>query len=262
MRVAMPVARLRVRRLPLLQQRPRDALRVASSTPATASTAASPSTRSATRATSSRSPTAIDLARRRAADLRGRDDLQGGQGLRRGSSDLVAVFGVGGLGHLAIQYARITGATVVAVDINEERLRVARELGAEHIDQRRRAGSRRGDPARSAAPTWRSPPPSPRSRSSRPSARWRAAARSCCVGLPADNDMHLPIFETVLGGLTIKGSIVGTHHDLEEVFALHAGRAHARALRDAPRWRRSTRRSRRSRTGARGPRVSCSSSDW
>jgi propanol-preferring alcohol dehydrogenase len=25
----------------------------------------------------------------------------------------------------------------------------------------------------------------------------------------------------VLGGLTVKGSIVGTHHDLEEVFELH-----------------------------------------
>ncbi len=42
-----------------------------------------------------------------------------------------------------------------------------------------------------------------------------------CVGLPAENAMSLPIFETVLGGLTLKGSIVGTHHDLEEVFALH-----------------------------------------
>jgi propanol-preferring alcohol dehydrogenase len=31
----------------------------------------------------------------------------------------------------------------------------------------------------------------------------------------------VPIFETVLGGITIKGSIVGTHHDLEEVFELH-----------------------------------------
>jgi propanol-preferring alcohol dehydrogenase len=33
--------------------------------------------------------------------------------------------------------------------------------------------------------------------------------------------MTLPIFETVLGGLTVTGSIVGTHGDLEEVFALH-----------------------------------------
>src|SRR3954454_15374640 len=49
------------------------------------------------------------------------------------SSDVVAVFGVGGLGHLALQYARITGAAVVAVDVNEARLENARELGAEHL---------------------------------------------------------------------------------------------------------------------------------
>ena len=41
------------------------------------------------------------------------------------------------------------------------------------------------------------------------------------VGLPADNHIQLPIFETVLGGLDIHGSIVGTRHDLEEVFELH-----------------------------------------
>ena len=37
--------------------------------------------------------------------------------------------------------------------------------------------------------------------------------------------MRLPIFETVLAGSTVTGSIVGTHQDLEEVFALHAPRA-------------------------------------
>ncbi len=46
--------------------------------------------------------------------------------------------------------------------------------------------------------------------------------RLVCVGLPADNGMRLPIFETVLGGLSVVGSIVGTRHDLEEVFDLHA----------------------------------------
>src|SRR3954447_15969559 len=49
------------------------------------------------------------------------------------SSDVVAVFGVGGLGHLAVQYARITGAEVVAIDLNAARLENARELGAEHL---------------------------------------------------------------------------------------------------------------------------------
>src|SRR6476661_5471650 len=47
------------------------------------------------------------------------------------SSDLVAVFGVGGLGHLAIQYAAIAGGRVIAVDIHDDKLALARELGAE-----------------------------------------------------------------------------------------------------------------------------------
>src|SRR5688500_12604536 len=47
------------------------------------------------------------------------------------SSNLVAVFGVGGLGHLAIQHAAIAGGRVVGVDIRDEKLELVRELGAE-----------------------------------------------------------------------------------------------------------------------------------
>ena len=47
------------------------------------------------------------------------------------------------------------------------------------------------------------------------------------VALPADNEVTLPIFETVLNGITIVGSIVGTRSDLREVFELHAaGKTH------------------------------------
>src|SRR4029079_6976431 len=46
-------------------------------------------------------------------------------------SDLVAVFGVGGLGHLAIQYAAIAGGRVIAVDVVDEKLELAEDLGAE-----------------------------------------------------------------------------------------------------------------------------------
>ena len=42
------------------------------------------------------------------------------------------------------------------------------------------------------------------------------------VALPAENHMDLPIFETVLGGITVVGSIVGTRVDLAETFQLHA----------------------------------------
>jgi len=49
------------------------------------------------------------------------------------ASDLVAVFSVGGLGHLAVQYAAITGSTVIAVDLFDEKLGLAKELGATYI---------------------------------------------------------------------------------------------------------------------------------
>jgi propanol-preferring alcohol dehydrogenase len=137
------------------------------------------------------------------------------------SSDLVAVFGAGGLGHLAIQYARITGASVVAVDTNAERLETARELGAEHVihvgEQDPVAALQALGGADVAVSTAVSP------------SAFEAAlgglargGRLVCVGLPAQNGMEVPIFETVLGGLSIIGSIVGTHNDLTEVFDLHA----------------------------------------
>src|SRR5277367_5881759 len=47
-------------------------------------------------------------------------------------SDLVAIFGIGGLGHLAVQYAIIAGAKVVAVDLQDEKLNHAKDLGAEY----------------------------------------------------------------------------------------------------------------------------------
>ncbi|NGX55288.1 MAG: hypothetical protein KR126chlam2_00919, partial [Chlamydiae bacterium] len=42
------------------------------------------------------------------------------------------------------------------------------------------------------------------------------------VGLPKENIAHIPIFQTVLGGIHIVGSIVGNRVDLAEVFELHA----------------------------------------
>ena len=43
-----------------------------------------------------------------------------------------------------------------------------------------------------------------------------------CVALPADDKMTVPIFDTVISGKSIIGSIVGTRKDLADVFALHA----------------------------------------
>jgi propanol-preferring alcohol dehydrogenase len=43
----------------------------------------------------------------------------------------IAVFGVGGLGHLAIQIARAKGASVAAIDMTDEKLELGKSLGAE-----------------------------------------------------------------------------------------------------------------------------------
>ena len=146
------------------------------------------------------------------------------------SSDLVAVFGVGGLGHLALQYARIAGATVVAVDVEEDKLRLARELGAEHS-----VNSRIDDPvariqelggADAAICLAVSPQAMRQAFDS-----LKRGGRLVLVALPRDNDLQLPIFETVLKGISVIGSIVGTRADLAEVFELHAaGRTKVVAL--------------------------------
>lgn len=136
------------------------------------------------------------------------------------ASDLVAVFGVGGLGHLAVQYARITGASVVAVDTNPARLEVAKALGAEHVvhagEQDAVAAISRLGGADAVIATA-----ADHGAFEQAQASLARGGTLVLVGLPAHNRMELPIFETVLNGLTVKGSIVGTHHDLEEVFELH-----------------------------------------
>ncbi|MDX6656389.1 MAG: alcohol dehydrogenase, propanol-preferring [Solirubrobacteraceae bacterium] len=140
------------------------------------------------------------------------------------SADLVAVFGVGGLGHLAIQYAAIAGGRVIAVDIHDEKLDLARELGAEFtvnaakedpVEAIQRLGG--ADQAIALAV-------SPRA-FEQAYGSLRRGGTLVFVALPADNEVKLPIFETVLNGITIVGSIVGTRADLRDVFELHgAGR--------------------------------------
>ena len=137
------------------------------------------------------------------------------------SSDLVAIFGIGGLGHLAVQYACIAGSTVAAVDLYEPKLDLARRLGATYVinagvddpaaDLQDLGGA---DVAIVLAVTPVACEQAYRS--------LRRGGHLVLVGLPADNMMALPIFETVLQGLTVTGSIVGTRVDLAETFELHA----------------------------------------
>jgi len=48
------------------------------------------------------------------------------------AGDLVAIFGVGGLGHLGVQYARHMGFEVVAIDRGADRAELSKKLGAHH----------------------------------------------------------------------------------------------------------------------------------
>lgn len=141
-------------------------------------------------------------------------------------SDLVAVYGIGGLGHLALQYARIAGASVAAVDLIDSKLDMARKLGAEYTFNSRSEDPAAGIQALGGADVAIAVAVSP--------AAFEQAYRSLkpggtlvFVALPADNFMQLPIFETVLHGIHLIGSIVGTRVDLTETFQLHAeGRTH------------------------------------
>jgi propanol-preferring alcohol dehydrogenase len=134
---------------------------------------------------------------------------------------LVAVFGIGGLGHLALQYAKISGATVVAVDISDEKLELAKELGADHVVNALTEDPVAAIKALGGAHAAISVAVAPKAFEQAFSAL-RRGGTLVFVALPADNFVKLPIFETVLNGITILGSIVGTRKDLAEVYAIHA----------------------------------------
>jgi alcohol dehydrogenase, propanol-preferring len=137
------------------------------------------------------------------------------------SSDLVAVFGVGGLGHLAIQYAAIAGGRVIAIDLVDEKLELARELGAEFTVNAANEDPVEAVKALGGADQAIALAVSPRA-FEQAYGTLRRGGKLVFVALPADNQVTLPIFETVLQGITIVGSIVGTRADLREVFELHA----------------------------------------
>ena len=161
------------------------------------------------------------------------------------------MFGIGGLGHLALQYATMAGGRVVAVDLLDEKLELAKELGAEFT-----VNAAKQDPAAAiqelggadqAIALAVSPKAFEHAYGS-----LRRGGTLVFVGLPADNAIELPIFETVLNGITVVGSIVGTRLDLREVFELHAA-GRTRVIREVPPLAEINEASRRSRPGTSGP---------
>ena len=130
----------------------------------------------------------------------------------------LAVFGVGGLGHIAVQIASALGAQVIAVDVAEEKLGLARSLGATSAlnasaldvgKELRKMGGVHVALVTSAA------------RAAYETAFYCVRPTGCLlvVGLPAEDICFPPILMASLE-VRIQASAVGTRQDVREVLAM------------------------------------------
>ncbi|MEN2750435.1 MULTISPECIES: alcohol dehydrogenase AdhP [Psychrobacter] len=129
--------------------------------------------------------------------------------------DWVVISGIGGLGHMAVQYAIAMGLNVAAVDIDDEKLEFAKKLGATVT-----VNAKNTDPgeylqkeiggAHGVLVTAVSSKAFDQALT-----MLRRGGTLVCNGLPT-GDFPVSIFNTVLNGITIRGSIVGTRLDLQE----------------------------------------------
>ncbi|RUL55113.1 MULTISPECIES: alcohol dehydrogenase AdhP [Lysinibacillus] len=140
----------------------------------------------------------------------------------------VAIYGIGGLGHIALQYAKAMGLNVVAVDISDDKSNLAIELGADIA-----INGLKEDPvevikekvggvhaAISVAVSKKAFEQAYQS--------VKRGGTLVVVGLPND-ELPIPIFDTVLNAVTVKGSIVGTRKDMQEAIDF-AARGKVRAI--------------------------------
>jgi alcohol dehydrogenase, propanol-preferring len=137
----------------------------------------------------------------------------------------LAVFGIGGLGHLAVQLGKDFGAEVTAIDVSDAKLEFARKLGASHVfnaatndvvKQLRRSGGMHFALVSSGV------------KAAYDMAFYclRPTGTLLVVGLPSENICFPPILMAA-GEIKIEASAVGTRQDLQEVLALAAaGKLH------------------------------------
>ena len=133
----------------------------------------------------------------------------------------VVISGIGGLGHIAVQYAKAMGLRVAAVDIADDKLALAKKHGAELLVNalkedpievvQRVTGGAHGVLVTAVHP----------SAFGQAIHMSRRGGTIVFNGLPA-GDFPASIFEIVLQGLTVRGSIVGTRQDLKEALEFYA----------------------------------------
>lgn len=137
------------------------------------------------------------------------------------------IVGAGGLGNVAIQYAKnVFGAHVVAVDGNHDKLKAAKDLGADLLinrhdpDVAKQIQEKIGGVHSSIVTAVTTAAFDQSVNALRPDGRLVA------VALP-QGDMNLNIGKTVLDGIQVAGSLVGTRQDLAETFQFGAeGKVH------------------------------------
>jgi propanol-preferring alcohol dehydrogenase len=138
------------------------------------------------------------------------------------AGEWIMISGIGGLGHLAVQYAKAMGLHVAAVDVDEDKLALARDLRADIVVDARAPDAadmlvrKTGGGAHGALVTAVSPAAFLQAIN-----MLRPKGTVSLVGLPPGS-FATPIFDVVLKRLTIRGSIVGTRKDLAESIAFAA----------------------------------------
>lgn len=134
----------------------------------------------------------------------------------------IAIYGAGGLGNLGVQYAKkVFGAHVIAVDINDDKLALAKEVGADLIinptkDDAAKVIQEKVGGAHTTVVTAVS-----KAAFNSAVDCVRAGGRVVAVGLPPES-MDLSIPRIVLDGIEVVGSLVGTRQDLAEAFQFGA----------------------------------------
>ena len=134
----------------------------------------------------------------------------------------LVVSGIGGLGHLAVQYAKAMGLHVCAVDIDDGKLAHAKRLGADVV-----VNARQGDPAAAvqkatgggAHGVLITAPSLPAFKQG--VGMTRKHGTCVLVGIPP-GDFPTPLFDVVANCITIRGSFVGNRRDMAEALAFAA----------------------------------------
>lgn len=134
----------------------------------------------------------------------------------------IVISGAGGLGHLAVQYAKAMGLQVCAVDIDDEKLAHARRLGADAVVNARDDDAVEAVQAATGGGAHGVLITAPSLSAFRQGVAMTRKHGTCVlVGLPP-GEFPMPLFDVVANCITVRGSFVGTRQDMAEALAFAA----------------------------------------